>query len=132
MKTVTIVSGNFATSENNQGNFTGYTSVGERIFVNKQLMTNLGITENAHFKAPLFAVIAERQFDVLDENKQPTGKTFTRTQALSIFSKVEEISEAVNADFKMQVTITKDRKAIAESAELDDETVNKLISASIF
>jgi hypothetical protein len=134
MKTLTIVSGNFATSDKNKGNFTGYTALGERIFIHKNMVESVGIKTNDDFKklGKLFAVVAEREFDVVDANNQATGEKFSRTQALSIFTKIEEISDAVNADFKLQVTITKDRSAIAKSAELDDEIINKLITASLF
>lgn len=104
-KQTQILSGNFAAGSDAKGkpkagNFSGYNAKGERIFVHKAAMEALGFKSDADLKGkfPLFAIVGERDINTRDENGEVTTVTTKRLQALSVFTKREDMTNAVNAD----------------------------------
>jgi hypothetical protein len=59
MKSTKILSGKFANAEGQKGNFTGYNSAGERIFIHKSQMESIKMKTDADFK-PFFALTDEK------------------------------------------------------------------------
>ena len=125
-KTVAIQSGTFS----GRGNFSGYNASGVRIHVSANLMKSLGYdTANAStIKYPLYACIVERTFNVLDENQKPTGESFTRLQAGSIFKAKDELITAVNADKLLAVEAQSELHKVAKTLELTPEVLKALES----
>lgn len=124
-----ILSGNFA-GEGSKGNFNGYNLDGERIFVAKKQIEALGIKKDADFK-PFYAMVDEREFNNLDDNQQPTGTTFKRLQALSVFKTREEFISAMNSDKLLDIDAAKELKAAATTAGLTEVQLNAILTASI-
>lgn len=129
MKSTTIVSGNFAKSANNKGNFTGYNASGQQIFIAKAMIEELGIKKDADFKDPIFALIDERLITPNDENGQPLPSVM-RLQAICIRKTAEELIAVKNADAKLAIMERKDLEQTLESAELSEASVHAILSAS--
>lgn len=127
MKKTTILSGKHTEA----GNFTGYNALGERIHVSKAIMESLGMPDTAKTKLPLFAIIGEREFEAQDENNQPTGVMFKRTQALSAFKTAQELIDAVNSDKLLDINTQVDFQVKATSAGLTEKAIEALLTASI-
>ena len=71
MKSTLITSGKFANGEGQRGNFTGYNAKGNRIFIHKAQMENLGWTKDSDVK-PFYALIEERDIQTRDVNGELT------------------------------------------------------------
>jgi hypothetical protein len=134
MKSVSITTGNFATSEGNKGNFTAY-SKGQQVFIHKSMLASIGITTNDEFQKakPIYALIDEKTFNPVDENGNAL-EPFTRLQAMAIYKTEDEMIEAELADDKLEIrTMIKRaqlREEIVKSAELTEESVKAILSAS--
>lgn len=98
MKTIVLQSGAFT----DKGNFTGYNAAGIRFHVPAKTIAAIGITpesvKTTPIAFPLYAIVVEREFNVLDESGEPTDKTFKREQAGSVFATKDALIEAYNAD----------------------------------
>lgn len=129
MKSTTIISGNFAKSDNNKGNFTAYNSAKQQIFINKAVMESLGFKKDADLKFPLFALIDERMITPWDENGQPL-QPVARLEALCIFKTAEELIAVKNADAKLAIMERQDLEATLESANLTEASVHAILAAS--
>jgi hypothetical protein len=129
-KSTQILSGKFSAGEGKKGNFTGYNAKGEKIFVHKAQMETLGFKENKDVK-PFFAVIGEREIQLVDDNNEPTGKTAMRTQALSVFKDSKSLIEAVNSDAVLELQAKAALKAEATSVGLSEKALSALLEASI-
>lgn len=130
MKSTKILSGKFANGEGQQGNFTGYNSKGERIFIHKNQMESIKMTKDADFK-PFFALIDEKEIQTRDESGEITEKLVKRLQALSIFLTMEELMSAENSDFELAVASAKHKASIATSSDLNETQINALLAVSI-
>lgn len=126
MKTVAIISGNFTET----GNFSGYNASGSRIHVSGRTMESAGIKKGDVVKFPLYATVVEREFNELDEQGNPTDKTFKREQAGAIFTNKQALIEAVNADKVLTIEAEADLKAKASAVGLTDEAINALQSVA--
>ena len=130
MKSTKILSGKFANGEGQKGNFTGYNSKGERIFIHKTQMESIGMKADADFK-PFFALTDEKEIQTRDLNGDLTEVLVARLQALSVFKTIAELLEAENSDFELNVASTNYRKSIATSAGLSDSQVASILEVSI-
>lgn len=123
-----IVSGNFATGANNKGNFNGYNSDGDRIFINKQQLANLGWNKQEDVTFPFYAVIGIEEIKTRDANGAISDVTADRLKALSIFKTSQELIDASNADFKLEIAAKKDLAETASASGLPQETINSLLA----
>jgi hypothetical protein len=134
MKNFAIHSGNFSTGK---GNFTGYTALGEKLFIHKSQMNGLGWTKQEDVKFPFYAIGAVRQIGQLDTNGQPkvnadgTPVLVDRLQALSIFPNKEALTSAHVDTATLDIEIKQAVSAQAKSAGLTESAINSLLSVAI-
>jgi hypothetical protein len=127
MKTVTFISGKIT----DNGNFSGYNAAGERFHVAARTMEAAGIKKGDAINYPLYALVVERTFNVLDEQGNPKeGETFTRQQAGSVFTTEQKMYDALNGDRLLAVKAEADYKAKASAAGLTEEAINALQSVA--
>ncbi len=129
MKSTTILSGNFAKSVGNKGNFTGYNAAGQQIFIAKPMIEALGIKKDADFTTPIFALIDERVITPNDENGQPMAAV-ARLQALSVYKTADALIAAKNADVVLEIAERQAIETAVKSADLTEASVNAILSAS--
>lgn len=125
-----IVDGNFSES----GNFSGYTKSGEqRIHFHGRVMEKAGITpENLKdVKWPLYAFATYRTFNELDENDEPTDKTFTRLQGGTIFKTRQEFINAGIEDRVLELEMAAEVAKVAVASGLTDKQLKELASLSV-
>ncbi len=127
-----ILSGNFA-GEKSKGNFSGYNAKGERIFIHKKAMENLGWKADKDVKYPFFAVVGEKEITTTDENGDLTNPPVLtkRLQALSVFTKREDLLNAVNADALLEIEAKGALVSSAKAAGLTEASLRQLVEASI-
>lgn len=130
MKQTLITAGNFAGADS-KGNFSGYNPAGQRIFINKKAMESLGWTKDADVKYPFYAIVGEREFNTLDENGEPTDKTFTRLQALSVYGKKEDMITAFNSEAALAIEAKVALATTAKSSGLTEKAVDALLAAAV-
>lgn len=116
-----------------KGNYSGYTSKGARVHIPQLMMSELGYEKGAldkdgkPVKVPtLFACVVERTFNVLNDEGEETGETFTRAQAGSIFVTKEEAINAMNSDDLLAIEAKAELYKGAKSFGLTEETLKKL------
>ncbi len=128
MKQTQILSGKFSTGANAKGNFTGYNSAGEKIFIFKEQMATLGITTDVQANAqPFFALVATKEIPTRDENGELTTTMVNRLQATSVFKTRAEIIAAVNADALLALEAAGQLKAAATTAGLTESSLNAIL-----
>lgn len=113
------------------GNFSGYTALGERVHIFKRQMESLGwnkeTTKDVAF--PLFAIGTIKTINQLDDNGAVMG-TAERLTALSVFKTKEDIKQAhVDSKF-LDIEIQKEINAQASSAGLSEAAINSLLQAA--
>ena len=121
-----------------KGNYSGYTSKGARVHIPKLMMGELGFEKDAvdkdgkPVKVPqLFACVVERTFDVLNDDGESTGDTFTRAQAGSVFLTKQEAIDAMNSDDLLALEAKADLYKGAKSFGLTEENLAKM-SVALF
>ena len=129
MKSTTIISGNFAKSQGNKGNFTARNSAKQQIFIHKASMEALGFKKDTDLTFPLFALIEERIITPWNENGQPMPPTM-RLEALCVFKTMEELIAVKNADAKLAIMERQDLEATLASDNLSEASVNAILEAS--
>ena len=133
MKNFAIHSGNFSA----KGNFTGYTALGEKLFIHKSQMNGLGWSKQDDVKFPFYAIGSVRQIGQLDENAQPkmnadgTAVLVDRLQALSVFATKEALTSAHVDTATLDIEIKQAVTSQAKSAGLTDAAINSLLSVAI-
>lgn len=133
MKNFAIHSGNFSA----KGNFTGYTALGEKLFIHKSQMNGLGWSKQDDVKFPFYAIGTVRQIGQLDENAQPkmnadgTAVLVDRLQALSVFATKEALTSAHVDTATLDIEIKQAVTSQAKSAGLTDSAINSLLSVAI-
>lgn len=129
MKNFAIHSGNFSAN----GNFSGYTALGERLFIHKTQMNGLGWTANEQVKFPFYAIGAEKMIGQLDANGQPavnadgTAVQVARLQALSIFPTKEAMISAHVDTATLDIEIKSAVKQSATAAGLSEQAIDSLL-----
>ncbi len=127
-----ITSGNFSSN----GNFSGYTALGERLFIHKSQMTALGWTKAEDVKFPFYAIGGTREFNKLDENQQPVLKDgvpvmFDRLQALSVYPKISDLQGAHVDVATLDISIAGAIKTAITAAGLSEKDMLALENASV-
>jgi hypothetical protein len=122
-----IHSGNFSKGDKAQGNFTGYTSDGEKFFINKALLASTGWTKDADVKFPFYAITASKDIQTRDENGELTDTLVKRNQALSIFKTEDEMINAFNSSARMQIKAKVNLAQVATASGLSTSTINSLL-----
>lgn len=131
MKATTILSGNFSTGEGALGNFSGYNSSGQRIFIFKQQMEGVGFKETKDLKYPFFALMAEREIETRDDSGELTGTMVKRVQATAVFKTMDELITAKNSDAIIEIKSASALATEATTAGFDKEQVKALLEVSI-
>ena len=111
------------------GNFSGYTALGERVHIFGRQMEALSWKTNADVSFPFYAIGQMKQINQLNEKGETTG-TADRLTALSAFKSRDEIKQA-HADSTLLVfEIQQEIKAQASSAGLTESAINNLLSVA--
>lgn len=130
MKNFAIHSGNFSAN----GNFSGYTALGERLFIHKTQMAGLGWTKAEDVKFPFYAIGADKMIGQLDANGKPavnadgTPVQVSRLQALSIFPNKEALTQAHVDTATLDIEIKGAIKQSATAAGLSETAVDSLLA----
>jgi len=112
-------------------NYTGYNASGDRIHIPARQIEALGLTKETLPKT-LFALTATKTFDEIDaKTKVPTGKTFSRVQACSIFLTKEELFAAKNDARLLNDECEAHYRKEASALGLKIETAQALENAAI-
>ena len=117
------------------GNFSGYTALGDRVHLHKRQMESLNWKANADIKFPFYTIATIKQIGKLNDKGQPaldplTGLAITepRLTALSAFKTRDEIKQAHADSSLLDIEIAQEIKAQASSAGLTDEAIKMLAS----
>jgi hypothetical protein len=123
MKNYTINNGQFTA----QGNFSGYTAMGDRVHFHKRQMDAVGFATPADVKFPFWAIAKDTTFGALDAdgnavlNADGTAVVNSRLTACSVFKTNAELTQAhvdeALVDVVIQVAIAKAASAAGLSAE---------------
>ena len=136
-----ILSGKFSsgvdaiTKKEKQGNFTGYSEDGSRIFISKQLMESVGIKTDADLKnadgsfKSFFTIFDEKEIQTTDADGQPT--LAKRVQALSVFLTEDAMVNAFYASERRKIVGQGGLKTLASTVGLTDANVNAILNAAI-
>lgn len=122
-----IHSGNFSKGDKAQGNFTGYTSDGEKFFINKALLASTGWTKDADVKFPFYAITGETEIQTRDADGELTDTLVKRSKALSIFKTEDEMINAFNSSARMQIKAKVNLAQVATASGLSTATINSLL-----
>lgn len=123
MKNLAIRSGAFTEA----GNFTGYTTLGERVHIYGRQLGAIGFKSNADVKFPFFVISEEKEYSVMDADGNPTDKTFKRNTALSAFATKESMIEAHSEAAMLDVEVSKAVKQQATAAGLTEAEIKALL-----
>lgn len=132
-KNYVINSGDFTAN----GNFSAYTTLGERVHIHARQMNALGFTkENAKdIKFPLFVIGTIKQIGQLDADGKPavnpdgTPKLSDRLTALSVFKTREDIKQAHADAALLDIEIASEIKKQGSTAGLTEEQITALANA---
>lgn len=131
MRNYSIVSGNFSAN----GNFSGYTALGERLFIHKTQMASLGYSKDnaSTLKFPFYAIGATKQIGQLDENGKTkvnadgTPVTVDRLQALSVFATKDNLTQAHVDTATLDIEIKSAIKQQASAKGLSENAINAML-----
>lgn len=132
MKNYVINNGTFTAN----GNFSGYTALGERVHLFGRQMQALGWSKQEDVKFPFYAIGTVKQIGQLDANGKPlmnadgTPATSDRLTALSAFKTREEIKQAHADSALLDIEIAQEIRNQASTAGLSEQAVNALANAS--
>lgn len=133
MKNYAIQSGSFT----DNGNFSGYTALGERLHIHKRQMASLNWAKIEDVKFPFFAIGDVKQIGQLDENGAPktnadgTPLLVDRLTAMSVFTTKQALIDAHVDVATLGVEIAASIKTKATSAGLTEDAVSVLLAASV-
>jgi len=135
MKNFAITSGNFTA----QGNFSGYTALGQRLHIYKAQMDSAGWKELKDVKFPFYAVGHTTKINILDrnDNNKPvlnadgTPKQEERLTATSIFATKEGLITARVDEQTLNFSITKGVAEEAKKAGLTDAELKMLLQEAV-
>jgi hypothetical protein len=114
------------------GNFSGYTALGDRVHFHKRQMESLGWKTNADVKFPFYSIATIKQIGQLDVKGQPVVDaqglpvTADRLTALSAFKTRDEIKQAHADASLLDIEIAQEIKSQASSAGLSEDTIRTL------
>jgi hypothetical protein len=115
------------------GNFSGYTALGDRIHLHKRQMESLGWKTNTDVKFPFYTIATIKQIGQLGTDGKPVIDATTgleiksdRLTALSAFKTREEIKQAHADASLLDIEIAQEIKAQASTAGLTEEMFKAL------
>lgn len=111
------------------GNFSGYTALGERVHIFKRQMEALDWKTNEQVQFPFFTIGTMKTINQLDEKGNVTG-TAERLTALSAFKTKEAIKQAHVDSKLLDIEIQQEINAQASSAGLTESAINSLLQAA--
>jgi hypothetical protein len=132
MKNYVINNGTFTAN----GNFSGYTALGERVHIYNRQMQALGWDKPEDVKFPFYVIGTTKQIGELDSNGQPvmkadgTPKLNDRLTALSAFKTREEIKQAHADSALLDIEIAQEIRSQASTAGLSESAINALANAA--
>ena len=118
------------------GNFSGYTALGERVHIFGRQMQSLGWSKPEDVKFPFYAIGTMKEFGQLDANGKPlvdangVAVTAGRLTALSAFKTREEIKQAHADSALLDIEIAQEIRTQASTAGLSESAINALANAS--
>lgn len=118
------------------GNFSGYTALGQRVHFHKRQMESLGWSKNEDVKFPFYSIAEDKEIGQLDANGQPVmdsngvAVTSKRLTALSAFTTRDSIKQAHADSALLDIEIAQEIKSQASSAGLSDSAINALQSVA--
>lgn len=127
MKNYVINNGAFT----GQGNFSGYTAMGERVHIYARQMASLGWEANEDVKFPFYCIGAEKEIEPLGVDGKPTGEKAIRLTALSVFKNKADITLARSESIMLDVEINKSIAEQAEKVGISQEVLDTLLAAAI-
>ena len=127
MKNLVITNGNWTTA----GNFSGYNPEVGRVHFFGAQMKALGYEKDSTVGFPFYAIGAEKEFNQVDAEGNPTGEKFTRWQANSLFKERKLLVEAIAASALIDVEVKQYVKTEASSAGLGEAEIAALLEATI-
>ena len=116
------------------GNFSGYTALGERVHFHKRQMEALDWKTNTDVKFPFYSIATIKQIGQLGADGKAVvdvnglAVTADRLTALSAFKTRDEIKQAHADSALLDVEIAQEIKSQASSAGLSEATVQALAS----
>lgn len=111
------------------GNFSGYTALGERVHIFGRQMEALGWKSNADVTFPFYSIGQMKTINQLNEKGETIG-TSERLTALSAFKTRDEIKQAHADSSLLDIEIQQEIKAQASSAGLTEQAINNLLSVA--
>jgi hypothetical protein len=132
MKNCVINNGSFTAN----GNFSGYTALGERVHIFGRQMSALGWAKQEDVKFPFYAIGTTKEIGQLDANGKPlvdangVAVTAQRLTALSAFKTRDEIKQAHADSALLDIEIQQEIRTQASSAGLSETAINALANAS--
>lgn len=133
MKNYVINNGAFTPN----GNFSGYTALGERVHVFNRQMQALGWSKQEDVKFPFYVIGTTKQIGQLDAEGKPvmnadgTPVTLGRLTALSAFKTRDEIKQAHADAALLDIEIAQEIRTQATTAGLSENAVSALMNASV-
>jgi hypothetical protein len=134
MKNLMINGGKFTGKQN----FSGYSTLGERVHIFGLQMAAMGVTTDAEVKFPFYVIaevkpIAEITTELVDGVVTiiPTGITHPRLTALSVFKTREELKSALADVALLEAEITAEIVKGASVLGLSKASIDALILASV-
>ena len=125
MKNLTIVKGAFATGEDSKGNFQGKAELGQKVFIFKAMLEELGITAKKPFdftKGKLYVIADDMTYTREDET------SFTRLEALRVFKDQSELIQAHIGANALNVKIQSEIKSAANAAGLTQNELAMILA----
>lgn len=128
MKNYAISSGKFT----DNGNFTGYNALGERVHVHKAQMAALKWGKDEDVKFPFFAIGTVKQIGQLDENQKPKTNPdgspvlVDRLTATAVFASKQGLIDARVDDLTIDFEITQGVKKAGEKVGLSEKEISQL------
>lgn len=132
MKNYVINNGQFTAN----GNFSGYTALGERVHIFNRQMQALGWTKPEQVVFPFYAIGTVKQIGQLDANGKPlvnadgTPATADRLTALSAFKTRDEIKQAHADAALLDIEITQEIRNQASTAGLSQKAIDALANVA--
>jgi hypothetical protein len=118
------------------GNFSGYTALGERVHIFGRQMSALGWAKQDDVKFPFYAIGTMKEIGQLDASGKPlvdangVAVTSGRLTALSAFKSREEIKQAHADSALLDIEIAQEIRNQASTAGLTESAINALANAS--
>ena len=130
-KNYVINNGNFTAN----GNFSGYTALGDRVHFHKRQMDSLNWSKLEDIKFPFYTIAKMTQIGQLDTAGKPVMDALTglpttsdRLTALSAFKTRDEIKQAHADASLLDIEIAQEIKSQATTAGLTEEMFKALAS----